>query len=202
MGDGDAPIYVDMDDVLCDTTPSLLALFERTFGRSVDVEDMVSFELNESLQLTPSEFSTLMSLIHEPQELESLPPRPGALETIRGWSEEGHLITIVTGRPPGTIESSRKWLAEHEVPYESLTYVDKYHRYADSDLISLDQLKEHDYSFAVEDSFNMARFLAEEMGVHVALMDRPWNRKEGLPSSVYRCVDWSDVREGQIANSK
>jgi uncharacterized HAD superfamily protein len=108
----------------------------------------------------------------------------------------------VTGRPATTLEAAQAWLETHQLPHHQLTFVDKYGRGARDPnydgVITLDELAGRRYSFAVEDSADMAVYLAAEMGLPVALLDRPWNR--ALPTSdpaassrVYRCADWAEV---------
>ena len=77
--------------------------------------------------------------------------------------------------------------------------VDKYGRYAGETAdATLEQLRELPFALAVEDSLEMARFLAEHGTRRVLLMDRPWNRV-ALPSDlaagqrIVRVSDWFEV---------
>ena len=45
-------IYVDMDDVLCETAANLCRLAEREFGRHVDYADVFAFDLQKVFGLT------------------------------------------------------------------------------------------------------------------------------------------------------
>ena len=55
------------------------------------------------------------------------------------------------------------------------------------------------FRFAVEDSWDMALFLAEDMALPVALLDRPWNRAPGAlgtPSPlIERFSAWPEIVE-------
>jgi hypothetical protein len=44
-------IYVDFDDVLCETARALVALLQSHFGRTVAFDDVISFDLAVSFGL-------------------------------------------------------------------------------------------------------------------------------------------------------
>ncbi|MDH3254282.1 MAG: bifunctional metallophosphatase/5'-nucleotidase [Acidobacteriota bacterium] len=193
-------IYVDMDDVLCETAHGFLALLSRIHDRSIEYEEIVSFDLGRSFDLTRDEVDAFMERAHRDDVLLDLDPIPGSIETLHEWKHRGYRLEIVTGRPPSSEPISRAWLDRHGVPYETLTFLAKYaHLHPASDFERakpLSELSRDDYCLAVEDSRDMARFLADTLALDVALLDRPWNRngEEPLPGQVVRCRDWDDLR--------
>ncbi|MDH4017365.1 MAG: hypothetical protein OEV20_08500, partial [Actinomycetota bacterium] len=57
---------------------------------------------------------------------------------------------------------------------------------------------EMSFTWAVEDSLDMALRLATQAEMHVALVDRPWNRSvPDLPRAaarrIVRCHDWDEI---------
>ena len=84
--------------------------------------------------------------------------------------------------------------------HATLASVDKYGRQAHlSDAVPLHRLAESRYRVAVEDSLSMARFLVEETGTAVLLLDRPWNRDVStLDPEVQRLVTrvrtWREIQ--------
>ena len=46
-------IYVDMDDVLCETARGCLEIIERVFGKRVAYEQLTDFDLGNSCELSP-----------------------------------------------------------------------------------------------------------------------------------------------------
>jgi hypothetical protein len=83
-------------------------------------------------------------------------------------------------------------------------FVDKYGRGgfggSDDSVITLAELTQSSFCFAVEDSSDMAALLTTEMEVPVALLDRPWNwgAQFSDPRSVAlieRCADWATIVE-------
>jgi hypothetical protein len=99
-------------------------------------------------------------------------------------SARGYDIIVVTGRPPQTASVSEAWLRDNDIPYHSLIYVDKYGRGERSGgevpAISLNELSQLRCAYAVENSGEMAAFLAEEMGQPLALLDRRGTRVSDL----------------------
>ncbi len=187
-------IYVDMDDVLCETARALLAISEREFGKTILYHQLNTFEVGEACGLQPEEVAELFRLAHDPDELLAMAPIKEAVAILEQWSIAGHEIAIVTGRPPATYEASIEWLSRHRLPYHTFTMVDKYGRFTTENTIAitLSELAEKQFSFAVEDSPTMARFLAEEMKTLVALLDRPWNQ-EVEHSLISRHRDWPEI---------
>jgi uncharacterized HAD superfamily protein len=197
-------IYVDMDDVLCETARALLAIAEREFGKTIHYDQLNTFEVGEACGLESREIAELFRIAHHPDELLGMAPIEEAAAVLRQWADAGHEIAIVTGRPPTTYEASVEWLHRHRLPYHTVLMVDKYGRFAteDTTAISLAELATKQFFFAVEDSPTMAKFLAEEMKIPVALLDRPWNRTAGEHSLINRYSHWHEIAQALPAQSK
>ena len=191
------PIYVDLDDVISDTAELLITILNREFGKTVVVEDIFSFDLKVSFGLTDSEYDHFFQMVHRPEVIMAFAPIKGAIDVLEEWAQLGRLISIVTGRLTSTYESSLTWLDKHNVPYHSFMMVDKYSRenVDRSIAISLEDLSAMKFSFAVEDSASMARHLSQQMGLPVALMDRPWNRNADLDNKIGRYTSWNNIRD-------
>lgn len=200
-------IYVDMDDVLCHTAQHCLKIIDREFGKAVPFERLNTFDLGSACALEPEEIAELFRIVHHPDELIGLKPVEGAVAALRQWAEAGYDIAVVTGRPPPTYDASLEWLARHQVPYQTFTVVDKYGRFETESTIgiTLSQLAERQFCWAVEDSLPIADYLADRMNVPVALMDRPWNRRDREHSLIDRYSRWEDIAKalpGVAGNGK
>lgn len=184
-----------MDDVLCETARRFLVVIEREFGKKALYEQLIDFDFEQSCGLTAVERQRLYELVHYDKELLAIEPIPDAIKTLQRWKEADAEIAIVTGRPPDTMEVSLEWLGRYQVPFDSFTMVDKYGRFKTENSIGLTlaELAERHYDWAVEDSLPMAEFVAERMHIPVALLDRPWNREPEQSSLITRCDGWGAV---------
>lgn len=190
-------IYVDMDDVLCETAQSFVTLIGREFGKHVSYEQITDFDVERACDLNPEERARLFELVHQPKELLNMAPVEGAVDVLKQWVQAGFEVAIVTGRPPTTSQASLEWLVRQEIPYHSFTVVDKYGRFETENTggIRLAELAKRRFAWAVEDSPKMARYLAGEMKIPVALLDRPWNRGDCEHPNISRFGDWRMIGE-------
>lgn len=188
-------IYVDVDDVISRTTETYPDVIARQFGKDVSFEDLTGFDLKRCFKLTDNEFQHFFDLVHQPDFLMGFEPVEGAVQTLQDWAETGHVIDIVTGRPTSTQEATLEWLAKYDVPFRGFIMVDKYNRPGNdmSLAISNAELSMMTYDLAVEDSPDMALFLARDMDVPTALIHRPWNRNCAIHDNLVRCTTWSEV---------
>lgn len=193
-------IYVDVDDVLAETTRSIVAVVEQLFGKRVPFEALATFRLDRAFGLDVQQYARLMHEIHRPEWLEELEPLPGSSEALASWTEQGFDIAVVTGRPPTTNAASRRWLERRGIPHASFDSVDKYARHGGDDRhsLTLDALRKMEFAVAVEDSLEMAALLAEGSAETVLLVDRPWNRdvsalRPDLAERIFRVADWDEI---------
>jgi uncharacterized HAD superfamily protein len=187
-------IYIDIDDVLAETTRTLAQAARDFFGKKVRFEDMSSFDLRVSLQLNADEYDSFMLAVHEPPFLKSLEPIENAIPTLREWDGSGVRIELITGRPPSSRQATVEWLEIHDIPYQSLEFVDKYGRQHDETMPKLSDLAGRHYDLAIEDSATVAAYLSENTRSRVLLFDRPWNRDMNLSgTSISRVSDWLEI---------
>lgn len=188
-------VYIDVDDVVSKTTETYPRVVGEEFGRTVFFEDLTTFDLRVSFQLTDNEFHYFFDRVHQEDFLMSFDPVEGAVEGLREWADQGYGIEIVTGRPTSARDVTLAWLDRHRVPYENFIMVDKYNRPGNdlSIAVSKAELAARHYDLAVEDSADMALFLANEMGVKTALIDKPWNRSCPENNNILRCGSWQEI---------
>lgn len=200
-------IYVDLDDVLCETIGALTRLLAEEWGRRVEVDEVRHFDLGRSFGLDPDQLASFLRRAHEDTVIESLAPLRGAAETLAHWREQGYAISVLTGRPIHTRASSRRWLALHGIAHAHFDCVDKYGRGAgaapapspDEPPLPFERVSDFGFHFAVEDSLAVATRLVRDCGLTVALYDRPWNRDlSGVAPAVrarlVRVRDWDEIR--------
>ena len=193
-------IYVDFDDCLCETGRAFASLAADLFGIRVPYEEMRHFNLQKAFCLTDEQYGRLLAEGHEPEVLLSFEETPGAPETIREWIAGGHSVSVITGRPYSTYETSRLWLDRHGLRDARLYCLDKYGRenfIKDSEFsLKLEDYYEMKFDYAVEDSPLAFRFFDHLPDLRVLVFDRPWNREAVFPNDRYRrCFDWESIRK-------
>jgi len=195
-------VYVDFDDVLCETARGLALIAKREFGWQGAFRDIRDFDLGVSFNLTDVESTALLDLAHEPEALLSFSPVPGAVEGTKSLATAGLKIAVVTGRPVGTRRQSLDWLRQHDIPFDALIFVDKYGRTSSKDgredPISLGDLSAMDFCAAIDDAPEMLTFLAERMTASVIVFARPWNAghladRHDYGSRITRCETWPEI---------
>ena len=195
------PIYVDFDDVLCESARRLAQISCDRYGKPVAFEDIYSFDLNQSFGLDELEQLDLFTLFHDEEMLYSIPPIPDAIAGMQQWAAAGCRIEIVTGRPPVTHDISCAWLDAYGVPFDGITFVDKYRRGHEPvegvRQCTLEEVPSEEFALVVDDSPEMIAFLAEHTDWPLALFDRPWNRNldvDQLRDGVQRFVGWQALQ--------
>ena len=78
-------IYVDLDDVLCQTARYFLAIVERDFGKKVTYEQLTNFDIGKSCGLRVDERDELYRIVHEPDELMKMAPIAEAIAVLNQW---------------------------------------------------------------------------------------------------------------------
>ncbi len=193
-------IYIDFDDVICETALSFTRIAKELFDIDVPYREVQFFNLQKTFDLTDDQYDALMKAGHVPETLLAYEETPDASVTINRWVDEGHEVSIITGRPFDAYEPSRQWLDEHGLDRVPLFCVDKYGRENFTNNVSfnmtLAQLYDLTFDLAIEDSPNAFEHVMHFEGCKVAVFDRPWNHQIELPNGDFvRCMDWKEIDE-------
>jgi uncharacterized HAD superfamily protein len=191
-------IYIDFDDCLCETARHFSGLAKEMFGKNVPYENINFFNLQKSFSLTDEQYVEFMAEGHKPEVLLSYAETPGATETVNAWLNEGHDISIITGRPYSTFEPSREWLDKHGLERVKLYCLDKYGRDSfikDSEFsLKLEDYYKMHFDVAIEDSPHAFKFFDHIPELKVFVYDRPWNHNAELPGDNFiRCSSWETI---------
>ncbi|MDD2599179.1 MAG: 2-dehydropantoate 2-reductase [Kiritimatiellae bacterium] len=194
-------IYIDFDDVLCETARALSHAAKKLFQRNVPYEQIKVFDLQHAFMLSSDEIDQLMGLAHQPGFLAQLEPAPGAIEAVTELQSAGHEVIIVTGRPSDCHVGSVAWLDNHGLEGVEIIYVDKYGR-APNDLpawapqiLTLEQFYKLRFDVAIDDAPTALDLLTELAGCRIVIFNRPWNAEYQLQPGMRRCDSWSEISE-------
>ena len=191
-------IYVDYDDCLCETARRFSQLVDELFGVGVPYENIRYFDLQKSFSLSEEQYEYMMIEGHKPEVLMSYDETPGAVKVVNGWIDDGHEVSVITGRPYSAYEPSRIWLDHHGIDRVKLFCLNKYGRDAfikDSEFsLEIEDYKRMHFDYAVEDSPAAFRFFDHLPALKVLVYDRPWNQECEFPGENYnRCFDWESI---------
>lgn len=195
-------IYVDFDDVLCETAATLAELAAEIFDRHVDYRDIRVFDLQKVFSLTDDEMKLFRKLSHATSVLAGYPETTGAAAGIRALRDAGHEVDIATGRPAFAHKGTERWLEAHGLSDFNVLYVDKYGRTkdypanpGDPATVTMDELRARGYDYCVDDSPSVLPALAEWTDTRVMVFDRPWNREFRLAPNMTRVMGWRELVE-------
>lgn len=199
-------VYVDFDDVLCETARCLVSLLDRQFGKRVCFDGIETFDLQSAFGLSHSEYKSFMEAVHRHDFLTAITPVRDVKAAVHEWSEAGLKVCVVTGRPPTCADASRLWLDRYAIEYSELMFVDKYGRHGQEEggSLGLSDLVKQRFCFAVEDEPATAEYLLDHGDMPVLLLDRPWNRSlqpTETKDRFFRCRDWAQVMDWWRARS-
>ncbi|MDX5631025.1 MULTISPECIES: 5'-3'-deoxyribonucleotidase [unclassified Brenneria] len=105
-------IAVDMDEVITDTFPALLAWYQQAYNYTFSHDDCVGKPITE---LVSAEHAQKMEeLLTDGRFFASLPVMPGAQSALRALSERFEIfITTAAMEYPNSCEHKFRWLREH-----------------------------------------------------------------------------------------
>ncbi len=192
-------IYVDFDDVLCETARALSSAAQELFGRSVPYEEITVFDLRHAFSLSGDEIEHLMDIAHEIEFLEQLEPTPGAVEALTHLREGGHEVVLVTGRPAYCHEGSVRWMKRFGVDSLEIVYVDKYGRApatappGSPPVLTPAEFLRLPFDAAIDDSPTALDLLAQLQSCQIIIYDRPWNRDYPALPQMRRCTSWPEI---------
>jgi 5'(3')-deoxyribonucleotidase len=192
-------IYIDFDDVLCETARHLSVLARELFDRNVPYEAISGFDLQQAFDLSAAEIDSLMEYAHREDFLTHLDPAPGSLEAIRTLEASGHELAIVTGRPSTSHDGSCGWLSKHGLSHLGLIYLDKYGRAPANPppgapkTLNRDEFATLHFDVAIDDSPTALDLLAHRQNCTVIVYDRPWNRGYSPAANMRRSDSWQEI---------
>lgn len=176
-------LAVDLDGTCADYVPHMRKIAAEFTGRPIAaLPSEVSYPLTEWGIRTPKEYEQLhrFGLLRHAL-FRDMPAIKGASRTLRGFSNEGCRIRIVTSRlcadrhHAETVIQSVNWLDNHKIPYDDICFVKK-----KTDVAA---------DIYIDDSPEQIAQLRES-GRYVLCFASFANRDVAGP----RCRDWNEVR--------
>ena len=89
-------IYIDFDDVLCETAEYFTKIAKELFDIDVPYRQVQFFNLQKSFDLNDEQYEALMKAGHLPENLLNYEETPGQL--ISGWIRDTRFLSLPEGR--------------------------------------------------------------------------------------------------------
>ncbi len=185
-------IACDMDDVLVDFWPTLLAFYNERHQTDFCKEHFLSYSAWETWGGTREEAIEECYEFYKTDAFKMIAPINGAITAVRHLAS-AHELFVVTGRPHETAEATRESLDAHFLGLFGAVHHTNAFARIHAPLSKADICAEIEATVLIEDYLGHAIECANA-GMRVILFDQPWNREPvvcgGLIERVY---SWDEV---------
>ena len=167
-------IIVDMDDVLCELSPLLHEGLLKETGQDIPINEWEHYQLPNLYQNITSQLISDIIIKYDVYARSS--PIAGAVRALECFRERGYIIHLCTAR--GMIEGheqvTKQWIAQHNVPHDSLTFV----QFGESKSQAYGQLDKV-FSYMFDDAIhNIDDAIGSNKVIKPTIVTRPWNKNE------------------------
>lgn len=172
-------IAIDIDSTLHHYWDVLSEISRRRFGIELPYEEQFTWGIT---RLRPDQLELCIEESHSDDSILAGEPYPGAVETVRAWSEQGHFIHITSHRSKQCVEVTTRWLEGLRLPFDDLC--------CSYDKVS--RCVELDIELLIDDSpLNIGAAL--ERGIATATIVHPWNAELCEVEDVLGARDWHEL---------
>jgi uncharacterized protein len=172
-------IAIDIDSTLHHYWDVLSEISLRRFGVELPYEEQFTWGVT---RLRADQFQLCVQESHSHEQILAGRPYPGAVETVREWSEAGHFIQVSSHRDVACAEVTGQWLRSVGLPYDDLCC--SHHKVERCVELGIDLL--------IDDSpANITA--AIDAGIATATLAHPWNRDVCEVEDVLVATDWPEL---------
>jgi uncharacterized protein len=172
-------IAIDVDSTLHHYWDVLSEISLRRFGVELPYEEQFTWGIT---RLRADQLAVCIEESHSDDLILSGRPYPGAVETVRAWSADGHFIHITSHRSTACASATARWLRSLGLPFDDLCC--SYDKVA--------RCVELDIDILIDDSpLNLSS--AIEHGIATATILHPWNAELCEIEDVIGAHDWVEL---------
>lgn len=151
----------------------------RRFGVELPYDEQFTWGIT---RLRPDQLQLCIDESHSDERILAGRPYPGAVETVRGWSAQGHFIHVTSHRRSSCAATTARWLERVGVPFDDV--------HCSSDKVS--RCVELGIELLIDDSpVNIAAAIDRKIATATIL--HPWNRDICEVEDVVAAHDWSEL---------
>lgn len=174
-------IAIDIDSTLHHYWDVLSDISMRRFGVELPYDEQFTWGIT---RLRPDQLELCIRESHSDERIVAGRPYPGAVETVRRWSGEGHFIHVTSHRDVACAKATAEWLQRIGVPCDDLHC--SYDKVARCVELEIDLL--------IDDSpANITAAL--EHGIAAATIAHPWNRDICEVEDVIVAASWHELSD-------
>ena len=186
-----APIGVDLDDVIIDLATALAKFHNARYGTSYERSDSYTFKLEKMWGCNEEEMRQRVSEFYLSSFHNEALPVFGAVAALTELKKKYPLI-MITSRPEHVRKETELWINRY-IPnmFDEMYFLGNFLPDGTRIVSKGEMCKKRNVQLFIEDALHNAISVAQEE-IPVLLFDTPWNQGE-LPPHITRVTGWEDA---------
>lgn len=172
---------IDIDGTVTEPNCFIPHLNE-AFGKNLSFDQIVQYELHPLYGVSEDEMEAWFNK-NSSRIYAASPIRPEARDILQTLSA-GHQLIYISARTESEYTTTFSWFKKHDVPYDAIHLIGSHRK--------IEKAREQSVQLFLEDKYDNACDLCEELSIPVILFDTPYNQGP-LPENVYRIQSWHEV---------
>ncbi len=187
-------IGVDLDDTLSETRQLILKFHNDTYGTSLEMKDIKSYNFWEVWGGTRAEAIQKIEDFFKTSYFSDIEPKEGAKDVLKKLKKNNELY-VITARGDNMKKETEEWVEKYFPRIFSGIYLTN--KFSDDgkgttkekvcDKLGIDIFIEDDIENVLE--------CARQNSRKIYLFDYPWNQDDKLPKNVIRIHSWKEIEK-------
>jgi len=193
-------IGVDMDSVLADIIPPMVAFHNEEYGTNLVSADHSDYNLTKVWNVAEDEVLRRVMRFYESHHFERTQPIRGAVEGITKLAQL-HTLYLITARPVSIEHMTDSWLNKY-LPgkFDKVLHTNLVSNKGETKIKKSALCTKHHVEIMIEDCVEYARDIAEA-GVPVLLLEARWNRDHVPQDNITAVPTWKEVVQEIVRRS-
>ena len=184
-------IAIDIDDVIANLIRSLIIFHNYKYGTRLKKEDFFSCWYREVWGGTKEDEVRKLREFFETHYFDEILPTPGSQKAMSYLINEGHKLSVVTGRIYSLTKKTEEWIEMYFPNVFSEIYHTNSYGLTGTKIMKSEVCKKQNMDFIIDDDM-MHVVDCTNAGVPVVVYDSPWNQGP-LPNGSFRMKSWNEL---------
>lgn len=172
-------IAIDIDSTLHHYWDVLSEVSRQRFGIELPYEEQVAWGIT---RLREDQLQLCIEESHSDERILAGRPYPDAVETVRRWHREGHVVHVVSSREERMVPATAQWLQAIGLPFKRLHCCGE----------KVKRCSEEGVELLIDDNpLDLSK--AAELGIEVAAILHPWNEELCEEEGMIAARDWAQL---------